>query len=65
MDAAALCFTPATESAKAIRARQLSPVEIIDTVLARIEALNPHLNAFLAVDAELRPRQGRARRKLQ
>jgi Asp-tRNA(Asn)/Glu-tRNA(Gln) amidotransferase A subunit family amidase len=52
MDAAALCFTPATELAKAIRARQLSPVEIIDTVLARIEALNPHLNAFLAVDAE-------------
>jgi Asp-tRNA(Asn)/Glu-tRNA(Gln) amidotransferase A subunit family amidase len=52
MDAAALCFTPATELAKAIRARQLSPVEIIDTVLARLEALNPHLNAFLAVDAE-------------
>jgi Asp-tRNA(Asn)/Glu-tRNA(Gln) amidotransferase A subunit family amidase len=52
MDATALCFTPATELAKAIRARQLSPVEIIDTVLARIEVLNPHLNAFLAVDAE-------------
>jgi Asp-tRNA(Asn)/Glu-tRNA(Gln) amidotransferase A subunit family amidase len=52
MDATALCFTSATELARAIRARQLSPVEIVDTVLARIEALNPQLNAFLAVDAE-------------
>ena len=28
-----LCFTPATELAAAIRTRQLSPVELIDTVL--------------------------------
>jgi Asp-tRNA(Asn)/Glu-tRNA(Gln) amidotransferase A subunit family amidase len=52
MDGTELCFTPATELAAAIRRRQLSPVEIMDAVLARIEAVNPRLNAYLAVDAE-------------
>jgi hypothetical protein len=52
MSTAELGFTPATELAAAIRQRELSPVEIVDTFLARIEALNPQLNAFLAVDAD-------------
>ena len=52
MSTAELGFTPATELAAAIRQRQLSPVEIVDAFLARIEALNPQLNAFLAVDAD-------------
>ncbi|MCB0128442.1 MAG: hypothetical protein KDE58_39520, partial [Caldilineaceae bacterium] len=47
-----LCTTPATELAAAIRNRELSPVELTDAVLARIEALNPKLNAFLTVDAD-------------
>jgi len=47
-----LCFTPATELAAAMRTRQLSPVEVLAAVLARIEALNPQLNAFLTVNAE-------------
>lgn len=47
-----LCFTPATELAAAIRTRQLSPVEVVDAVLARMEALNPQLNAFLTIDSE-------------
>lgn len=52
MSATELCFTPATELAAAIRGRTVSPVEVMDAVLGRIESLNPHLNAFLAVDAE-------------
>lgn len=52
MDTTELCFTPATELAAAIRRRQLSPVELVDAVLARIDALNPKLNAFLTVDGE-------------
>lgn len=52
MDSTELCFTPATVLAAAVRTRQLSPVELVDAVLARIEALNPKLNAFLAVDGE-------------
>ena len=37
MDATDLCFTPATELAAMIRSRALSPVEIMDAVLVRIE----------------------------
>src|SRR5688572_8752632 len=41
-----LCFTPATELAQAIRTRALSPVELMQAVLARAERLNPALNAI-------------------
>ena len=52
MDATEICFTPATTLAAAIRARTLSPVEIVEAVLTRLERLNPRLNAYLTVDAE-------------
>jgi Asp-tRNA(Asn)/Glu-tRNA(Gln) amidotransferase A subunit family amidase len=52
MDSTELGFTSATELAVAIRAKQLSPVDIVDALLTRIETLNPRLNAFLAVDAD-------------
>src|SRR5256886_7556598 len=60
MDATDLCFTPATELATMIRRRTLSPVELMDTVLARIEALNPRLIAYLAVDTERAREQAKA-----
>lgn len=41
-----LCFTPATELARHIRHKALSPVELMRAVIARAEALNPHLNAL-------------------
>ena len=41
----------AAEMARLVRRRDLSPVEIVDAHLARIEALNPRLNAYVAVDA--------------
>ena len=41
-----LAYTPATELARRIRARELSPVELMDNCLARIEAVNPVLNCF-------------------
>ncbi|MFN8526596.1 MAG: amidase family protein [Chloroflexota bacterium] len=52
MDATELCFTPATELGRLYRARQLSPVEVTDAVLARVDRLNPVLNAFLTVTAD-------------
>ena len=52
MSATELCWMPATELAAAIQQRDLSPVDVMEAVLARIELLNPRLNAFLAVDAE-------------
>ena len=52
MDATDLCFLPATELARAIRARELSPLEVTDAVLARIERLDPRLGAYVTVTAE-------------
>ena len=52
MDTTELGFMPAVELMAAMRQRELSPVEILDALLARIESLNPQLNAYLAVDAD-------------
>jgi amidase len=39
-------FTPAVELAAAIRRKDVSPVEVADCYLARIDRLDPKLNAF-------------------
>ena len=51
MDAIELCYMPALELGEAIRAKKVSPVEVVDAVLARIERLNPTLNAYCTVTA--------------
>lgn len=45
-----LCYTPAVELGRLIRERSVSAVEIADAFLARIEAINPRLNAYVTVD---------------
>src|SRR5947208_9122893 len=52
MDKIDLYFTPATELVGAIRAKQLSSVEITSTVLERIKSLEPKLNGFAHLAAE-------------
>jgi len=52
VDTTDLCFTPGVGLAELIRRRALSPVEITRTVLERIERINPHLGAYVAVHAE-------------
>jgi amidase len=47
-----LAYASATELAAAVRTRALSPVEIVDHFLERIETRNPSLNAFVYVAAE-------------
>jgi Amidase len=47
-----LCATPAVELARLIRARELSPAELLAAVLARIEAANPAINAIVTLAAE-------------
>jgi aspartyl-tRNA(Asn)/glutamyl-tRNA(Gln) amidotransferase subunit A len=42
----------AIELAEQIRKRRISPVEVVDETLSRIERLNPRLNAFIAVFAD-------------
>ena len=46
MNESDLCFTPATELTRMIRGKRVSPVEIMEAVLVRAEALNPRLNAI-------------------
>ena len=55
MDEEALAFTPAAELAALIREKQVSPVEVMAATLARIERLDPKVNAFahLAGDAAM------------
>ena len=41
-----LAYTSATELARRIRAKELSPVDVVENSLARIEEVNPTLNGF-------------------
>jgi amidase len=47
-----LAFTTATEQAELVRARDVSPVELVETYLARIDRLDPELNAYVTVCAD-------------
>jgi amidase len=44
-----LCFTPAIELSKLYRARKISPLEVMQAVLARIDAVNPAVNAIVTL----------------
>src|ERR1700685_2198631 len=55
-----LTFLPAVVMAEQIRKSALSPVELVEAHLARIEQLNPKLKAFGHLDAEGARRQARA-----
>lgn len=47
-----LVHLTATEMAAAVRTRRVSPRKLVEAHLARIDALNPSLNAYVHVDAE-------------
>jgi aspartyl-tRNA(Asn)/glutamyl-tRNA(Gln) amidotransferase subunit A len=46
MNQEGLCFTPATELARMIRDKSMSPVEIVQATLERAQTLNARLNAI-------------------
>ena len=52
MQDADLAFTPIWQLRELLDSRQVSPVELTELYLRRIEALNPKLNAFLTVAAD-------------
>ncbi|HWJ17639.1 MAG TPA: amidase family protein, partial [Geobacterales bacterium] len=52
-------FTSISELAPRLRRREISPVEITRGCLARIEKLNPSLNAFITVMSESGMEQAR------
>jgi len=53
-------FLSIEQVAKLLRKKELSPLDLVDTLLARIERWNPALNAFITVLAEPARRQARA-----
>ena len=55
-----LNFLCAVEMAEGVRAGKISPVELVDAHIARIERLNPKLNAFVHTDFKRARKQARA-----
>jgi len=47
-----LCWKSARELARMIRAKDVSPVDVVDAVLARIDAVNPTINAYVTITGE-------------
>jgi amidase len=47
-----LCFIPVTELVRLYRARKTSPLEVMQAVLARIDVVNPVVNAYVTVARE-------------
>ncbi|MCJ7744542.1 MAG: amidase, partial [Dehalococcoidales bacterium] len=45
-------YMSAFDMAAAIKAKKLSPVEVVEAILARIERLNPKVNAYCTVLAQ-------------
>lgn len=52
MTATDLAFLPATELSRLVRERKVSPVELVQLYLARIERFNPVLRAYITVCAD-------------
>ena len=54
-----ICRMEAVELAGRVREGELSPVEVVDAVLARMETLEPHLHAFCTPTPELAREEAR------
>jgi amidase len=54
-----LCFTPAVELLKLYLARKTSPLEVMDAAFARIDAVNPKVNAIVTLVRESALREAR------
>ena len=52
MTSSDLCFVPAVQLLRLYRARTVSPLEVMQAVFARIDAVNPQLNAYVTLARE-------------
>ena len=59
-DASPPAFPNLLTASQAIRARQISPLELTQICLQRIEAINPQINAFITLTAESALAEARA-----
>src|ERR1700738_746419 len=54
-----ICGMTATELVVAVRTKQLSPVEVVDAHLERIEILEPSIHAFCTMTADMARKHAR------
>jgi aspartyl-tRNA(Asn)/glutamyl-tRNA(Gln) amidotransferase subunit A len=54
-----LAFLSIQQAARLLRRKEISPLDLVDASLSRIERLNPSINAFLTVLADRARRQAR------
>lgn len=59
MDATEVCYLSIAQLAERYRRKELSPVEVTEAYLRRIEALEPRLNSYMTVTGELALEQAR------
>jgi Asp-tRNA(Asn)/Glu-tRNA(Gln) amidotransferase A subunit family amidase len=59
----AIFYSDATKLAELIRNREISPVEVMQAHLDRIEAVNPKINAIVSVAQGAPKRPGRRRQR--
>lgn len=58
-----LCFESATDLARRIASREISPVELVEAVLDRADRLEPAINAFVEINGEAARAEARAAEK--
>jgi aspartyl-tRNA(Asn)/glutamyl-tRNA(Gln) amidotransferase subunit A len=58
-----IIFLSAAETARAVREKRFSPTEVTEAYLQRIERLNPSLNAYITVTADLARAQAKETEK--
>lgn len=58
-----ILYLPVSELAPRIRSRQISPVDLAESYLARSESLGPQLNAYVTITRDLALSQARAAEK--
>ena len=59
-----LALLPAHEIARRVRARELSPVEVLDACMARVDAHNPRLNAVVTLNPRARDEAAELERRI-
>jgi aspartyl-tRNA(Asn)/glutamyl-tRNA(Gln) amidotransferase subunit A len=59
MEPSEICYWTVTETAAALRRKEMSPTEITDALLNRIEAIDGKLHSFVTLTADLARQQAR------
>ena len=60
MSSSELCNLSITDAGRLLKSRKISPVQLTDAYLARIETFQPQLDAFITITADLARRQAKS-----